>query len=515
MPMIHSIPFRSELHAISLIDFARQSVRAVAQAIGVPKSTLHDNLSKYRANIDSFCEWQQRGELRLVRDVLTLCFEGKTSSRDCAKIVSRQHEQSVCHQAVLGILQEVATIARSKNNALFNLRKIDKSVATPGLPLSCITSAAFDEIFQKQQPILGLVDPVSAFVYFEAAQDRSEESWNHFLKNMKSLGLEPDSVITDGAMGLLKALKAAFPDANLFRDPFHVLQKTSKAVKVFEGKCYGLMISHERAVKNSLASQELSALKLRMDKAIETFDLFETKVKTLQKAFYFEHNDGYISSNDLKAIIHHTVNLLENAENQGIKHDVIHSAKTYLQRACSHIIAYKAAIEQMVTSQFGALHANMVLSYICPIIECLDQVQRSYENTKKASFWAKKVVEARARFRRLDFIDQQEVDRVIDHTAQIMTSVRKSNSLIEAVNSVIRRHLVTYKSIPSWFCPIFTFYWNHRTFLRGKRKGLKPREILTGQDFEKDWLDVLLEDYPFAASKARKTTQAKLAKAVA
>ena len=132
----------------------------------------------------------------------------------------------------------------------------------------------------------------------------------------------------------------------------------------------------------------------------------------------------------------------------------------------------------------------------------MDKIQRSYENDKSRSYWLKKLIEARANFRVLSFVDQKEVDLAIDQVAKIMGGVKKSNSLIEAVNSVIRRYLVSYKSIPSWFCPIFNFYWNHRTFNRGKRKNLKPREILTGKPFEKDWIDVLLDEYDWKSEKS-------------
>jgi hypothetical protein len=40
---------------------------------------------------------------------------------------------------------------------------------------------------------------------------------------------------------------------------------------------------------------------------------------------------------------------------------------------------------------------------------------------------------------------------------------------------------------------LIMFYWNHRTFLRGKRKGKAPMEILSGSPLNKNWLDLLLE----------------------
>jgi hypothetical protein len=234
-----------------------------------------------------------------------------------------------------------------------------------------------------------------------------------------------------------------------------------------------------------------------MEVALQIFDALEKEVKIFQKACYFASDNGYADSKRAAVIIDRIVALISCAERNGIQHDAIKAAKTYLSGARGAIVAYKAKIEEIVKFQFGDIYAEAIAGFICPIIECLDQIQRSYENNKRLAHWTAKLVEARARFRQQGFIDQTEVDRAIDACAKIMGNVKKSNSLIEAVNSVIRRHLVTYKSIPTWFCPIFTFYWNHRTYKRGKRRGLKPREILTGDHFEKDWVEVLLDEYPF------------------
>ena len=85
----HYIPLRKELHALALVD-AKQPLRLVSKIIGVPKSTIHDNLDNYRSNIKAFERQQLRLDRDLVRDILIISMEGKTSSRDCANILSKQ-----------------------------------------------------------------------------------------------------------------------------------------------------------------------------------------------------------------------------------------------------------------------------------------------------------------------------------------------------------------------------------------------------------------------------------------
>jgi hypothetical protein len=136
--------------------------------------------------------------------------------------------------------------------------------------LSYVKGAAFDEIFQKKLPILGFVDPVSSFVYLKHYPDRSKECWEAFLRNLKVLGLNPDFAITDGALGMLGAITKIFPDALKIRDLFHVTQKLSKALKAFEGKCYGLIAAVDKLIKknDSRDSNKIAELSSKMQKLL-------------------------------------------------------------------------------------------------------------------------------------------------------------------------------------------------------------------------------------------------------
>ncbi len=51
-------------------------------------------------------------------------------------------------------------------------------------------------------------------------------------------------------------------------------------MKAFEGKCYSLINSYDHAVKNSWTCRELSALRFKMDKAIEIFHSLEKEMNT-------------------------------------------------------------------------------------------------------------------------------------------------------------------------------------------------------------------------------------------
>lgn len=98
-------------------------------------------------------------------------------------------------------------------------------------PLSQVKCGAFDEIFQKQTPILGFVDPVSDFIFFQEAIDRSAESWEEFLLVLRKMGLDVSSTVTDGALGMLKAVSKVFPNDNTFKALESLLTDSEPATK--------------------------------------------------------------------------------------------------------------------------------------------------------------------------------------------------------------------------------------------------------------------------------------------
>ena len=256
------------------------------------------------------------------------------------------------------------------------------------------------------------------------------------------------------------------------------------------------MAKVEKCSKSDDESDKVKHYECQMDRSLLLFDALELESKSFYTACYCENDIRYVSSSELEIIVKRIIAFIECAERNGVYHRAIKEAKTYFKGAIPEIIAYKKQLEYQVTKHFGKISSLSVLDSICPIIECLDQVQRSYENVSRREIWSKKLATARASFRLPGYIDQSEIDNAINKVAEIMLALKKSNSLVESINSVIRRFLVTYKSIPSWFCSLFTFYWNHRTFSRGKRKGLKPREILTRKPFERDWIDIIIEKWP-------------------
>ena len=482
MPKKHSLPLRKMMLAVTHLDEEQRSIREVSQLVGVPKSTLHDNIADYRLKIDQFELWLRNPTQFVVRSVLILILTGRCSARACAKSISDCFGIEISHKVVLSILNKAAEIATEINEQT---------------SLENVNCAAFDEVFQKRNPILGFCDPVSGVVSLKPSEQRDKKHWSNYLEILQRQGLDPDSHVTDGALGLISALQEHFKGTHNLRDCFHVLHKLFKALQKIETKSYSLMGEQMKR-----PTDEITEL---MWKAIDLHDELELLCRGLKYSFGFAATgcDQYVSSDKLKEHISKCVDLLskflEIKEYKSVK-----DAMTYLKNGADAIVKYKQIIENFVSKRFPSLHHDTILSFLCPLIDATDQYKRSYENKAAQVFWARRIAELRSAFR-VPFADQDEIDKAINDVTEIMNMVRKSNSLIECINGVIRQHLFTYKSIPTWFCPLFIFFWNHRRFDRGKRKGFAPVELLNGKRLAKEWIDILVERFPFEEIKSLRT----------
>lgn len=82
----------------------------------------------------------------------------------------------------------------------------------------------------------------------------------------------------------------------------------------------------------------------------------------------------------------------------------------------------------------------------------------------------------------------QEVEETLD--AEV-----RSSSLVEHIHAALRPLLATCRGqVDQDMRELFAYGHNHRRFVRGKRAGKAPIEILTGKAFEHTWLDSLLLD---------------------
>jgi transposase-like protein len=84
--------------------------------------------------------------------------------------------------------------------------------------------------------------------------DRKGATWQQAMDSLKEIGLNLKAAISDAGTGLLKGIKAAFPEADVQIDVFHILRDIGRAVYRFKehilkdiAECYDMEVAVKRS----------------------------------------------------------------------------------------------------------------------------------------------------------------------------------------------------------------------------------------------------------------------------
>lgn len=145
-----------------------------------------------------------------------------------------------CRAPIEGIVQffDLVVGHHVSKGTIGNIRKraAEKAAAfDERIQLNTIKEIATDEIFQQGKPVLTGIDLDTNYVIFiDAEEDRSVETWRKCFDKQKSRGLVPDVNVSDGASGLKKGVKEAFPGIMQQADVFHMLRNLGREVHGIE-----------------------------------------------------------------------------------------------------------------------------------------------------------------------------------------------------------------------------------------------------------------------------------------
>lgn len=465
-----------------------ESYRSIEKRLEIDHSTLHYMLPRINTEIAEalkrFCSGSKED---LVRVVVAMAMTGQMSSRSIASCIELIFKVDISHDVVLDILAEAGQIAAGINLKELNLKNV--------------RTALFDEIFQSNKPLLVFVDHRSALICLKAVEDRSAETWAIFLELLKSMGLDPNVAITDGGTGLKSALILSFgSDIVYVLDLFHFLKKLSDAKRKMEGICYCLINAVDEMLKDQTDKRTSGYKKTeeKMRLAIDLFDKFELLCQQVAiHAYLTDKNTGkYVTSDELKKELIQIAEILKTFFKQVRKHRKINDARSYIENNIDGLTLYKKTIEEEIRREFPA-QAQLILDYFLPVIEGLDQYEQSYEDAYGKKYWAQKIIELKRTLLDEKGLTEADFNNLLNSVNDIVSAYAKSNALVENINNQIRRFLDTYKTIPGWFCDLFSFYWNFRVLRRGKRKGFAPIELLKGKKLAKSWLDLIAERFPY------------------
>jgi hypothetical protein len=176
-----------------------------------------------------------------IKMIITLLFViCKASIRDTKAFV----EYAFDHQISVGHIAQTLDEATAK-----------AGVVNQSYNLSSCKDSSTDELFHQGKPVLAAIDIDSRFCMgLSIENNRDHDTWGCFLLDLMERGYNPTNNRMDGGSGMLKAFEEVLEDVIIRYDHFHIIQQSKDDTRFLKNK-------RETAVTNAIKAST------KMDKA--------------------------------------------------------------------------------------------------------------------------------------------------------------------------------------------------------------------------------------------------------
>lgn len=351
-----------------------------------------------------------------------------------------------------------------------------------------------DEICTLGQPILMTVEPRSlAILKLELADKRDAETWKKHWSDLSEAGvIERPIVVSDQGSGLVKGCALV----GLTHHPylFHLL----RPVAMFEERFYcqalaAIAWEYERGGLDIGSSAEViekrraayEAARADSEQKIRRYDDFSYLRAELRKALELFDERGEIK--DLASRQQEIEAILELMRELGCEQ--LNQALKSLAAGLKNYWGYYQRAEEG--------YQELLSRYPREVVRALAsgwQLARQATNSKDYRVRMRLAQEAEFYFGYAASLLPGAFDAIRNEVIEAFDAEVRSSSLIENINSGLRQLLETCRGqVTQQTLELFAYVHNHRRFVRGKRAGKAPIEILTGKPLDKTWIESLLE----------------------
>jgi hypothetical protein len=439
-------------------------------------------------------EGMMLSERRLQRTVLTAAFPGKMAIRPMQEVMAEAFGQSRSVGWISELLSEAGDCAGEV------LAQVDTSPLGPAIVLR-------DETFFQDQPLLLVVEPVSATILFaQALPDRQADTWGLALLMTQDQGVTIAGVVEDMARMYGKSLIQAELDLAVQKDVWH-LEREGKQVK-----------------------QDLERMALRATR----------NVVRLEKQLLKQWDDALFAEHYISAVVREERLYEQHAQ-----------FSCWLEHLCDALevvdwrsgeIRDRAINEWLLTETLSALeaidhprvqkwvkslhyHQAQLLTYLdwltaslqpyeLELVQHLDSPEvRKQFMRRVARCWRLRqgIINGHNGLRSHLKLAQQDLDALLafapqlsplaDRLIEVLDAAARTSSMIENINGLLKQFLHNRRAFRNSdtlqnYLNLFTLWHNMRVFARGKRQGQSPYQragIDVGAD---DWLSLI--GYPAA-----------------
>ena len=416
--------------------------------------------------------------------ILSLRLEGKCGIEAISTIMNRF---GYPNSSVGFISQALNNIGSLLDNTLYNNQQTIQLVIY-----------ASDEIFCQTRPILITVDPVSsAMLRIELTDSRNADQWKQHWQCLFDNGYYAIYLVTDEGTAMKSAKKEILHDVIHQPDTFHAVshqlglwlnrleQSAYKAIH----KAYDCYDKLDSAKSDNVIAKRIDAYQQAekiADQAIKRYDEFHEYYLFLINQLSVFDNDGNLRDRTAaESNIKLALDLIMTLENNKINITIKKIAKllpdllAYFNTAATIVNELK----QIDISEELLKDCCLAWQYQKHKIKAKHKQRRNFYNNKEQDKLAQ-----------LQQTMGEQYPAIVDIVYSKLDAIVQSSALVETINSIVRSYLNTTRNhISQNLLNLIMFYHNNRRYNGGKRKGKTPLEILTGNKYQKDWIQLLSE----------------------
>lgn len=476
-----------------------------------------DNVARVEIAVQAFLGQRVYGEITRIANFhrvsrlfvykllwqLILVFELEVRDRPPLEAIRKEVDRHLLLLRFEGhcALEGISQILEQLGQPLFSVGYISQRLAAyaRSLPQEIISGAQIvfllcDEIFTLGRPILISVEPKSlAILKIELVESRDAETWKKHWTDLSTAGvIERPIVVSDQGPGLVKG--CALLGLTHHPDLFHLL----RPVTMFEERFYRKALAaiaweYERGSLEIGSSEEViekrraayEAAQAESEEKIRRYDNFSYLWAEFRKALELFDEQGGIKDltsrqQEIEAILKLMRELGCEQLNQELKS---------LAAGLENYWGYYQRAEEVYQALIGR-HPREVVQTLASGW----QLGRQATNSKDYRVRMRLAQDAEFYFGYAASLLPDAFDAIRNEVVEAFDAEVRSSSLVENVNSALRPLLQTCRGqVNQEMLNLFAYVHNHRRFVRGKRAGKAPIEILTGKVMDKTWLDSLLE----------------------
>ena len=398
--------------------------------------------------------------------VLSLGMTARASYRESIYFINTMFDYNISIGKISSIFKLAIDAARAVN---------DKE------DLSNIRVTANDELYHLNKPILNGIDVDSLYCHtLSYEQQRDTDSWAiHFL-DAQEKGLDPETMISDEASGLLEAHQFVFTGCRCYYDNFHL----SRA-----------LMDLRRFYRNRLKSAVSTAEKyyhILTTRSITDADIFDEWALAMDE----QKKLTYISS---------TIDTLIS----WLEHDVLNKAGIPLserEALYDFIVEEFKKLEKIETHRIQTMRITLenkkpsALAFVSEMDDKFKAIAEAHGVPTDLIWEFCRCLRCsmsgdRYAIETLPLQDQlgDRYDEVEDAVIEAMSSTERTSSMVENRNGQVRRHITFRQEIGHGYLDLLRFYLNHKPIdrsIREHRHKKTPAEILSGKP-HLHWLELL------------------------